>query len=540
MPIAVPQVISSRSLPVARRFLAYGGLSLIALGSLVMVGWALDIERLVSLLDDSTPMKFNTALAVALTGLGLWAADNKRDAAAAVIGGFVMTIGLLSLWEVVSGMPTGFGELIIEDTLSPRDQGRLSPQVSLALLLLGATLASWRDPIDRRRELLQVGASVTVSSLGFIGLIGYVTSVPHAYTWLGFTAISLPASLALFIAGGALLADAWVSRRVSADQIPSWAAPTIGVSLAMVTVALGIAVRGLDRGNGLAYLVVVVGLAVSWMSSRMMRYARDLHLSKEHERAARKASEELAGLLRSREGELVQISDELRRSNADLEQFAHVASHDLQEPLRSAGGLAALLQEQEVSRLTDRGRGLLEDLTAALQRMQVLTRDLLALAAASRPDHSKVEVSIAELTIATEEDLRRALDETGGKILSSELPVVVGDEVALLQVMENLVANALKFRESDVQPVIQISCRAAGGYWRIAVADNGIGIPAHLREQVFEPFRRLHTRDVYPGSGIGLALCRKIIEWHGGRIWAEGNYEGGSTFVFTLPRLSVS
>ena len=228
---------------------------------------------------------------------------------------------------------------------------------------------------------------------------------------------------------------------------------------------------------------------------------------------------------------------ELARSNQDLEQFAYVASHDLQEPLRMVATYTQLLAERYRGRLDADADKYIHYAVDGALRMQALVQDLLTF---SRVGRQGADLQSTDCNVVVEtavENLQSAVDESGAQITHDHLPVMIADGSQLLQVFQNLIANAIKFRGSD-PPAIRIRASKKSGEWVFSVADNGIGIAPEHAESIFAIFRRLHTRAEYPGSGIGLSICKKIIERQGGRIWVESQMGQGSTFKFTLPATS--
>ena len=224
----------------------------------------------------------------------------------------------------------------------------------------------------------------------------------------------------------------------------------------------------------------------------------------------------------------------LARSNAELEQFAYIASHDLQEPVRSLVSYSTLLRE-------DLGEGLSEDaatdldyIAKAANRMQTLITDLLAFSRAGRAAMKTEIVSLDECVDESLEALRSHLQQSGARIECQALPRVVGDATLLTQLYQNLLSNALKFAR-DGEPEVELTVPQTGDVWTLGVRDNGIGLKLEYAEQIFEPFKRLHGLTEYPGTGIGLAICRKIVEHHGGRIWVESRPAEDAHFKFTLP-----
>jgi PAS domain S-box-containing protein len=232
--------------------------------------------------------------------------------------------------------------------------------------------------------------------------------------------------------------------------------------------------------------------------------------------------------------ELRDRAAELERSNADLEQFAYVASHDLSEPLRMVAGFAQLLQKRYEGRLDADADEFIGYTVDGVNRMQALIDDLLAFSRVGR-DRELGDVDAELVARRALEALSASLAETGADVEIGDLPTVRGDERELGQLFQNLISNAVKFHGDEPPRVwVTAEAEAGGAEWRFAVADNGIGIEPRHAERIFKMFQRLHGRDDYPGTGVGLAICKKIVEHHGGRLWVEPNVDGGSVFKFTL------
>jgi signal transduction histidine kinase len=226
---------------------------------------------------------------------------------------------------------------------------------------------------------------------------------------------------------------------------------------------------------------------------------------------------------------------DLERSNAELEQFAYVASHDLQEPLRKVASFCQLLQRRYSGQLDARANQYIDYAVDGAKRMQALIDDLLALSRVGRLDRDAVLVSCSSALSEARVTLNSEIRKAGVVVESADLPSVRAEPSLLTSLFQNLLSNAIKFR-SDRPPVIQISVqRQDDGFWRFSVADNGIGVEPEYADRIFGIFQRLHDRITYPGTGIGLAMCRKIVEHYGGRIWLDTEYQDGAKFVFTLP-----
>jgi light-regulated signal transduction histidine kinase (bacteriophytochrome) len=232
---------------------------------------------------------------------------------------------------------------------------------------------------------------------------------------------------------------------------------------------------------------------------------------------------------------LRQSNEELRRANEDLNQFAYSASHDLQEPLRMISIYTQLLGRRCGNLLDPDAHDFIKYTLDGTQRMEMLLRDLLAYTHAvnirGTPDRRVESREALERAVA---NLQTIIDNTDATIHVGELPAVRAYDVHLVQLFQNLIGNALKYR-STAPPTIEISAEPEDGFWRFAVRDNGIGIAPRFHEQVFGLFKRLHSAQEYPGTGIGLAICQKLVERYGGRIWVESDEGRGTAFFFTLP-----
>ena len=234
------------------------------------------------------------------------------------------------------------------------------------------------------------------------------------------------------------------------------------------------------------------------------------------------------------EQDLVAKTADLVRSNRDLEQFAYVASHDLQEPLRMVTSYTQLLSRRYKGQLSSEADEFIGFAVDGAVRMQALINALLAY---SRVDSRGRPLAVCDLNAVLDhalDNLKLALEESEASIVRAELPRVMGDPIQLMQLLQNLVGNAVKFRAKDRPPVVTVAAERAGDLWRIRVSDNGIGIDPQYFDRIFVIFQRLHTKEEYPGTGIGLAMCKRIVERHGGTIEVASAPGNGSTFTFTL------
>ncbi|MGD1111151.1 MAG: ATP-binding protein, partial [Mycobacterium sp.] len=242
---------------------------------------------------------------------------------------------------------------------------------------------------------------------------------------------------------------------------------------------------------------------------------------------------------RAAEARLDEQTVELKRSNAELEQFAYVASHDLQEPLRKVASFCQLLEKRYGDQLDERATEYIAYAVDGAKRMQVLINDLLSFSRVGRLGTKQDPVDLDTTLDAAVANLATAIEESNADIVrpARPLPRVIGDSTLLTMLWQNLIGNAMKFRRGDRAPRIVIDCERSADErdWLLTLSDNGIGIAEEFTDKVFVIFQRLHGREVYPGTGVGLALVKKIVEYHGGTVRIDTTYTDGTRFEFTLP-----
>lgn len=339
---------------------------------------------------------------------------------------------------------------------------------------------------------------------------GRTTAVRELATWTSATGALV---LLLVLAAVAIGASLWFALR-------RW--------VLVPMTQLGQATRAVTQGD-LAHVVRVEGPGeIEQLAAdvEQMRLGLVTQLAE-----LRSSREEIAGAHQ----QLTEQAEELRRSNRDLEQFAYVASHDLQEPLRKVASFTQLLQKRYGGQLDERADQYIDFAVDGAKRMQRLIQDLLGFSRVGRVGGEVTDVDLADALARALDQLSERIDETGAVVTHDDLPVVRGEEPLLVQLFQNLVGNAVKFRHPDRTPHVHVSGRRTDEGWEIDVRDNGIGIDAQYAERVFVIFQRLHAKDLYEGTGIGLALCKKIVEFHGGRIWIPETDGEGTTIRWTLP-----
>lgn len=238
--------------------------------------------------------------------------------------------------------------------------------------------------------------------------------------------------------------------------------------------------------------------------------------------------------LHQSQSDLKHQAEQLARSNRELEQFAYVASHDLQEPLRMVSSYAQMLAKRYAGKLDTDAEEYIGFMVDGAERMRQMIQDLLKYSRAGTTPAPLAPVDLGVVLRQTLDDLELAMQHNGATVTHDALPTVMANETQIKQLLQNLIGNAIKFH-GDNAPRIHVSAARKGCEWEFTVRDNGIGIPAEFAERIFVMFQRLHSRETYPGTGIGLSICKKIVDRMNGRIWVEPNPGGGSAFFFTIP-----
>lgn len=515
------------------------------LGGLALSGWTFEAPILASLVAGWATMKPNAALAlVAAAGaLGLLAAEGlsrRARIAGAVAAWLVAAIGALTLLEILGGRDLGIDRWLFSVPLDLVDgfhPFRMSPATAASLVGLGLGLL-----------LLALGFEVLsqVSGLG-LGLVACCSLVAYGYgprtleASGPFVTQSLPTALALLALGlGLALAR---PRRglmavVTAPNLGGVAARRLLPLAVAVPILLGwLQLEGEERGFfddalGSALFVVakvVVVSAVVWWTAWSLCRLDGKRLRAEE--AWRIGLDDL----KLAEAKARHYARQLERSNWELERFAYVASHDLQEPLRTLAGFSELLSERYSGRLDGDADEFLGFIRSGALRMQTMVQDLLSYSRVGTHGEPFAAVDCAVLVDEVIADLGAAIEEAGARVSHDALPTLEADRAQLRQAFTNLVGNALKYRRPGVPPEVRVSAERVEGAWQLAVTDNGIGIEPQYFERIFVVFQRLHGRDEYPGTGIGLAITQRVVERHGGRIWVESRHGEGSTFRFTIP-----
>jgi signal transduction histidine kinase len=496
----------------------------------VFLGWCFNVGILKSPGPGFAPMHVVGALCAAVCALGLYCLQSDLISSVrtkmlviASCAWFTVSIGLLSLVENIFDIELGLDdwpglEGTDRDTSLDKHSAPMPMASAIGFMLLGLSLTltkNWR--LSRIGEVLAlIAAAVSLSALTcyvyeaepvpphmpiytaaitFVLSAGLLCARPGCGFMAKVTSNSFGGIMARRLLPATILTPIVLGWMQLYGERAGWYPPVMGDALFAVA--------------DIAVLLVVVWWSVS-----------SLH--------------RMDTIRRQAEGDLKKTAEKLARSNADLEQFAYVASHDLKEPLRAISGSVQILQQRYSDAMDPEMNEVIKHTVDGATRMQRLIDDLLTYSRLTTREATLERTELAEIIDEAKENLESAIRESKAIVTTDPMPSVQGDHTQLLQVFQNLIANGIKYKSART-PKIHISAEQRDSEWLVSVRDNGIGIAPQYADRIFRIFQRLHTRREYSGTGIGLAVCKKIIERHGGRIWVESELEEGSTFFFTLP-----
>ena len=515
------------------------GWTAVVVGAVVLLGWLLDIDWLKSFVPGLLTMKPNTALCFVTLGSALLLSGGGRRArrAADALAVFVVAIAGATLAQYVLGVDLGLDQVLFREpagavgTVTP---ARMSPITAVCFLLLAVSLLLARLP-----PLTWVASTLNAFTLilATINILDVIYQADAPTFLAGYTQMALNTAITFVVLTVGLLArrgDGGPLAILSGNRMESVLSRRLVVASVVIPIVVGwLRLQGQNAGlYDTAYGLALTTLATIALLIAVVSYsARQVAVA--------------VGARDEAEAELRSLTTELSRSNEELQQFASVASHDLQEPLRKILAFGDRLQTQFSELLGPTGSDYVERMRKAARRMQTLINGLLDYSRIPTTPPEPVPVDLTRLVKAVAGDLESAIEDTGAELKVGRLPTLDADRVQMRQLFQNLLANALKYRHPDRPPRVEVHAELdrptpsdeaqRRRVWRISVRDNGIGFDDKYVDRIFAPFQRLHSRAEYEGSGIGLAVCRKIVERHEGAITAHSRPGVGSTFVVTLP-----
>jgi len=436
-----------------------------------------------------------------------------------VSGGVDLVHGFMALESALNWM--GIQPVSLERAIAAT---YVTGRLLMGALLLEALRAGARltGPARLRREAV-VASVAAVLAGALLTLLAFGLPMPAlVYPAL---VISQPMNfIAMWVLAAALATMMW-RYWAKGGMLVWWLALATGMGVS-AEVMMSFSRQSHDSLYDLAHVYKMLGYVTPLLGFTFYRHSLIRQLMRAQE-ALRAARDDLEVRVQER-------TAELKRSNEELEHFAYVASHDLQEPLRMVSGFLELLAQRYKGHLDDKAHEYIGFAVDGAARMRALIRDLLSYSRVGRggkaPTPTSAEAAMADALL----DLHASVAESGAEVTHDPLPTVLVDGAQLVQLLRNLIGSAIKFR-SNAPPRIHVSAIRDGNECTFSVSDNGIGIAPEHFGRIFQIFQRLHTRDRYPGTGIGLAVCKKIVERYGGRIWVESQPGNGSTFRFTLP-----
>jgi signal transduction histidine kinase len=519
---STPRIINS-----FRSFSKWAGIIGIVVGYHVLVGWIFDIGILRSPGSTYSPMKPNSALCSILAGISLLLIrrgipSHLHQAIVKIFSSITIFIAIVTLIEHLFDLNLLIDRWIPRSAMGDLGEsapGRMALMTTLTFLMIGAAFILLDRPnCFHWAESLAIVCTV----IALFAITGYMYRARSFYGQM-----PLYTSVVIFLISIGILfarSDRGCMAKISSDSFGGLMARRLLPATMIIPIVIGwvqyvgqkLGLYSLEPGFAFSAVAnVLIFISIVWWSVNSL-----------HRMDSKRRETELA---------LQQTAAKLIRSNADLEQFAYVASHDLKEPLRAISGSIQIFHEHYKEQLDSSAEEIIKHTVDGATRMQTLIDDLLTYSRLTTREAALEPVNASEILREALVNLELAIRESRAVVSSDPLPTIKADHTQILQVLQNLISNAIKYR-SDRTPKIHISAEDKKSEWLFSVSDNGIGIAPQYTDKIFRIFQRLHTRKEYSGTGIGLAICKKVIERHGGSIWVESEPEEGSTFFFTLPK----
>jgi signal transduction histidine kinase len=535
-------MISERRSNLLKRFSEFVSILISIIGLLVLIGWLFKISILLSPGSGFSTIKTNAGLAFLLIGFSLWFVQTKRinfynQRISQVLAGIVVIIGVLTLIEYIFNLNLGIDQLLIKEAvgaLNTSSPNRMALTSSVNFILAGISILLWNVKTPRVYRPTQIIAIVG-GFISLLGLLAYIYDVSLFYHIPQFTAIAFYAVIAfllLFIAILFARPNIGMISIISSDNISGILSRRVLPLIVILPVIFGfilnygvnIGLYNYQMSNVLFLFSIIIFLTILvWIIILSIKNIDDNRRLREIEYQT------------NLEEKVRERTKELEQSNKDLQQFAHVASHDLKEPLRMISSFLQLLERRYADELDEDANEFIGFAVTGAQRMDAMINDLLEYSKVANKKREFNNVNINKVLEISILNLNSAIDDNKAEITYNQLPTITGDEHLMILLFQNLISNSIKYTEENIIPKIDISAIKESNQYLFKVKDNGIGMsPKHL-DRIFTIFQRLHTKEEYEGTGIGLAIVQKIIHQHGGEIWVESELGKGTTFYFTIP-----
>lgn len=535
----------------------YLSVIIIILGFLFLIGWIFNIKLLQSPGSGFSTIKSNVTFGFILIGFSIFliqtrGSNHSYRLTGKILALLVFLIGILTLSEYLLGINLGVDQILFKEAagaLNTSSPNRMAFNAALNLVLAGLAMMLIDVKRGHTYEISQVLA-LFGGVVSLLALLGYTFDASILYQLPKFTGIAIYAAATFILVFAAILfttPNKGVMKLVTSDSLGGYFARRFLPLIIIVPWLLGFIIKlginyGLyDYAYGYALLIasIIVFLSIIlWITSYSIK-----NVETERNRVnedLKKSKKELEKAKAELEEKVKERTIALETSNNELEHFAYVTSHDLREPLRMITSFLQLLERKYDHELDEDAHEYIGFAVDGAKRLDEMINDLLEYSRVTSGDRVFKKLDTQKILDKALLNLKVSVEESGAVIIHENLPVINGDEKLMVQLMQNLIGNAIKYCDTNKTPEIHIAAKKEADHYLFSVADNGIGMDSKHLGKIFTIFQRLHRNDEYDGTGIGLAITQKIVQQHGGHIWAESAPGEGSTFYFTIPIFSVN
>lgn len=487
--------------------------------AIVLIGWHTQSPALVKIYPAFNVMiRYNAALCLFLLGLGLAAANVSYKGLSKTAGALVGLLGFLTFSEDMFAVDLGIDELLMSDYLrsNPVHPGHMSPIASISLVMMGVALFI-ANLESAPKQLFAIAGILSAigTGLGFAAVLGYVTGLETAYRWGRDAPIALHAAVGIIALGAGLVLLTWNKER--SPRLPRWFPAGTVAFFSVIALSLRQALNAVEPRTILPEIVLALVIVMGLFIALGIRFAQRESLYREIERHVA----------------------EIDAINQELESFSYSVSHDLRTPLRAIDGFSHILLDEYQEKLDDEGRRLLNVVRDNTKKMGQLIDDILAFSRVGRQEIAMSAVDMEKLARDVFDELRSLEAGRDLKLDVKPLSPAYADRATMCMVLVNLLSNAIKFTRPKGTAIVEVGGWTEGAENVYYVNDNGVGFDMRYVGKLFGVFQRLHATEEFEGTGIGLAIVKRIVTRHGGRVWAESKVNGGATFFFTLPKKEI-